>query len=153
MNINEIADKMAKKFGVDGLESKNGALEIEIDGAFVRIEETAGDVFIVYGLVGEHPSNGGEEFAKLALKANMALMNSEDSALAQHPESNAYLLIERVPISKTADFEEFCECLGKFVDTLESWREMLKVYKPVQAAAAENEAEGIEALRRGLMLV
>ena len=156
MSIKEIADKIAKKFNIDGLASKDGKLELEIDGAFVRIEETAGDVFIVSGLVGDTPSEGDDVFATIALKGNMELMYSKACAITRSSETDAYVLVERMPIALASDFESFCESLGNFVNTLEMWRTMLSDFDPVHTKAtslkAEKAAEGIDALRRGFLI-
>lgn len=157
MNIHEIADKMAQNFNIDGLECQDSTIEIEIDGAFVRIEETDADIFIVSGLVGDAPSEGDEKFAIIALESNLALMNQKAAALTRNPNSNAYVLVERIPRSCAADFESFCESLGKFVDTLISWRNMLINFIPVQAQAnlinAEKQSGSIEALRNMFLRV
>ena len=111
MNIIEIADKMAKTFHIDGLESNDGKLEMEIDGAYILIEETDGDVFILNGLVGEAPSEGGEIFASMALEGNASLIRSKAAALTRSRESNAYILVERMPNACSSDFDNFCNFL------------------------------------------
>ena len=157
MNISDIAKAMTAKFGIDGLESKDGKIELEIDGLAVMIEETDGDVFMLNGLVGEVPAEGGEAFAKILLEGNMALMNTKAAALAKNPQSGEYVLIERLPFSASSDFESFCESLGKFVDTLESWRNILMDFNPAAAAASaiamEEEAEILNALRNGFLRI
>ena len=106
------------------------------------------------GLVGEPPTEGGETFAKILLKGNTILMSTKAAALVQNPESGAYVLIERIPSS---DFEKFCESLGKFVDTLESWHNILNDFNPAAAAAkamaSEKEAEQLHALRNGFLSI
>jgi len=148
---------MAEEFGIGGLESRDGTIELEIDGLAVMIEETDGDVFMLNGLVGEAPSEGGEAFAKILLEGNMVLMNTKAAALARNPQTGAYVLIERVPLSASSDFGSFCECLGKFVDTLESWRAILNDFNPAAAAAgaiaAEKEAETLSALQNGFLRI
>ncbi len=70
MNIRTIAGAIAEKFGVEGLEGRDGKIEMEIDGAPVMIEETDGDAFIFNGLVGDAPAEGGEAFARILLESN-----------------------------------------------------------------------------------
>jgi len=157
MNIQDIAQAMARTFGIEGLESTDGKIEVEIDGAAIMIEETGGDVFMFNGLVGEAPSEGGETFARILLESNLVLMNARAAALARNPQSGAYVLIERVPSAAASDFEEFCERLGKFVDTLETWRTLLRDFDPAAAAASaaalEKEAETLNALRNGFLRI
>ena len=98
MNIREIAANIAEKYGVDGLESKDGKIELKIDGAAVMIEETDGDVFIFNGIIGDAPSDGAETFAQILLESNLVMMNSRAVALAHNADTQAYVLIERVPV-------------------------------------------------------
>ena len=157
MNIRTIAGAIAEKFGVEGLESRDGKIEMEIDGAPVMIEETDGDAFIFNGLVGDAPSEGGEAFARILLESNQVMMHSRAVALARDPHSGAYVIVERVPAAAASDFESFCACLGKFADALESWRGTLKDFSPAAAQAAavsvEKEAETLNALRNGFLRI
>ncbi|MCR4666533.1 MAG: hypothetical protein K5657_04475 [Desulfovibrio sp.] len=75
--------------------------------------------------------------------------------LARNPETGAYVPVERVPVGLASDFENFCTCLGNFVNTLDSWRTMLENFNPAAAEAAavssEHEAEAVQALRDGFL--
>ncbi len=157
MNINELASALVEKFGIEGLESKDGLIELEIDGAPVMIEETDGDVFMFNGLVGDGPTEGGDIFARILLEGNVVLIHSKAAVLARNPESGAYVLVERVPVGLASDFENFCTCLGNFVNTLESWRTMLENFNPAAEEAAtvssEDEAETVDALRKGFLRI
>ncbi|MBQ7739535.1 MAG: type III secretion system chaperone [Desulfovibrionaceae bacterium] len=155
MNIEDIATAMAQKFAIEELHRQDGLLEVEIDGALVQIEETDGDDFIFKGLIGDPPSDGGEVFAKIALESNMALMHTKAMAITRDPESSVYVLIERIPRAHVSDFEIFCDYLGKFMDTLDLWRNMLHDFSPAKAMAAldadEKEAQAVNALRYGFL--
>ncbi len=155
MNIREIAANIAETYGVDGLESKDGKIELEIDGAAVMIEETDGDVFIFNGIIGDAPSDGAETFARILLESNLVMMNSRAVALARNADTQAYVLIERVTFAHASDFKSFCQCLAKFVDTLETWRKTLTDFSPAAAAAAaisaRKEADTQDALHFGAL--
>lgn len=155
MNIREIAANMVEKYNVDGLESKDGKIELEIDGAAVMIEETDGDAFIFNGIIGDAPADGAEAFAKILLESNLVMMHSRAVALARNSDTQAYVLVERVKVADAFDFERFCQCLAKFVDTLETWRATLQDFSPAAAAAAaisaKNEADTLDAVRFGFL--
>ncbi|MBQ7609349.1 MAG: type III secretion system chaperone [Desulfovibrionaceae bacterium] len=155
MNIKDIAENIAKAFNVKDLESKDGLLEVEIDGAYVRIEETDGEAFVVTGRIGEVPSQGNETFAAIAHEGSYALMLTRAASVVRESRTGPYLLVERIPRANASDFASFCEAFTTFVDTLNVWRRQLAGFSPACAmaeeAAAAQKAEAEHALRGGFL--
>lgn len=153
MDIQAITQALAAKFHIEGLECRDNKIDMEIDGAAVRIETDEDGGFLLRGWVGMAPVEGAEAFGNILLEANETLMESRKAALARNPETGAYELLERLPVAP--DVESFCQGLEQFANSLESWRTLLKEFGPAAthaaAATAEDNAATLEALRNNML--
>lgn len=155
MELKEIAQGLAERFGMGGLAVENGEAAMEIDGMPVLLAENGNGAIVVTGFVGESPAEGGEAFANLMLEATTGFMDRKARALARNPETGAYSLVQRVS-QDGLTMDSFCDELSDFANTLESWRGMLEGFRPVAAAAkemADAEPNAAEMALGGFMQV
>ena len=137
MDLKEIADGLAAKFGIEGLAVEDGEVALEIDEMPILLAMGKDSAIVITGFVGDPPSEGGEAFANMLLEGNMNLMDEKSAALARNPETGAYALMQRIAhVGLT--FDAFCEGLTGFVNTLETWRGLLEDFRPAAAAAMES---------------
>ena len=135
MTFNELIDGIASRFSVEGLAADGGTVSIKVDDMHVTIAE-GGDAFVVTGLVCEQPSEHGETFANMLLDATTVFMDTRSVALARNPESEAYVLVERIPMS--LDLDGFCDALRKFIDTLEDCVKAAANFGPAMESASKS---------------
>ena len=77
MDLKEIADGLAAKFGIEGLAVEDGEAALEIDGMPILLGEGKDTAVVITGFVGDPPAEGGEAFANLMLEATMSLMDEK----------------------------------------------------------------------------
>ena len=139
MDLKEIADGLAARFGIEGLAVEDGEVALEIDGMPILLGEGKDAAVVITGFVGEPPAEGGEAFANLMLEATMSLMDEKSAALARNPETGSYALVQRIAQDGLV-FDGFCDELTSFVNTLETWRTMLENFRPVAEEAKASAA-------------
>ena len=137
MDLKEIADGLAAKFGIEKLAVEDGEVALEIDEMPILLAMGKDSAIVITGFVGDPPSEGGEAFANMLLEGTMNLMDEKSAALARNPETGAYALMQRIAHDGLT-FDAFCEGLTGFVHTLETWRGLLEDFRPAAAAAMES---------------
>ena len=155
MDLKEIADGLAAKFGIEGLAVEDGEVALEIDGMPILIGDGKNAAVVITGFVGDPPAEGGEAFANLMLEATMGFMDSKSLALARNSETGSYALVERVA-QNGLTVDAFSESLTEFVNTLETWRKMLEDFRPAAEAAkasADAQPDAQEMSMSGFMQV
>jgi len=60
----------------------------------------------------------------------------KDSDITRNPESKAYVLVERIPMS--LDLDGFCDALRKFIDTLEDCVKAAANFGPAMESAGKS---------------
>jgi len=135
MTFNELIDGIAGKFSIEGLAANDGTISIDVDGMHITIAE-GGEAFVVTGLVCEQPAEHGEQFANMLLDATTVFMDTRSLALARNPESEAYVLVER--ISTSLELDGFCDALKRFVDTLEDCVKAAANFRPAMESAGAS---------------
>lgn len=136
MTYEETIGALADKFGIDGLEAEDGKVALSIDGMDALLSDGGRGMLVATGYLGVPPPEGQLEFANMLLDANIDLKDTRDAAFARNPETGVYVFVERIALDEIG-FDEFCERLGEFVNTLSAWREALDDYRPAAAAAKE----------------
>ena len=134
MDLKEVADGLAAKFGVADLAVEDGEVALEIDGIPIMLADRNGTAIVITGFVGEPPAEGSEAFAGMMLAGTISLMDEKAAALARNPETGAFVLVERIA-QDGLTLDAFCEGLTGFVNTLETWRRLLEDFRPAAKAA------------------
>lgn len=134
MDLKEVADGLAAKFGVADLAVEDGEVALEIDGIPIMLADRNGTAIVITGLVGEPPAEGSDAFAGMMLTGTIGLMDERAAALARNPETGAFVLVERIA-QDGLTLDAFCEGLTGFVNTLETWRRLLEDFRPAAKAA------------------
>ncbi|MBQ7649835.1 MAG: type III secretion system chaperone [Victivallales bacterium] len=149
MTLNELIAGIASRFSVEGLAADGGMVSIKVDDMHVTIAE-GGDAFVVTGLVCEQPAEHGETFANMLLDATTVFMDTRSVALARNPESEAYVLVER--ISTGLDLDGFCDALRKFIDTLEDCVKAAANFGPAMESADKSLEKDEPPMQFGALL-
>ena len=134
MDLKEVADGLAAKFGIADLAVEDGEVALEIDGMPIMLADGKGTAIVITGFVGDPPAEGSEAFANMMLDGTIGLMDEKAAALARNPETGAFVLVERVALDGLT-LDAFCEGLTGFVNTLETWRGLLEDFRPAAKAA------------------
>ncbi len=139
MTCSEIIAGLKEKFGLRGLEAKNGSAALEIDGMPILLED-ADRALNLTGIIGEEPPEGASAFANMLLEANIGLMVKSSMAIARNQQSMRYMLVERLD-SDGLDVDKFCSEFEIFITSLESWRKICEAFRPAALAATGHNAE------------
>lgn len=140
MDIKELADGLAAKFGIGDIVVENGEVALDIDGMLVLLSGDNGSAIVITGLVGDPPADGGEAFANVLLEGTMDLMHTKSVALARNSDTGAYALVQRVE-QDGLTLDAFSEALDDFVNNLETWRTLLENFRPAATAAKAAYAD------------
>ena len=142
MEFNELVESFAASLGVEGVEIEGGAAAFEIDGMKVNIfnDAEAGTV-MVYGEIGQPPSEDDRSFGPAMLKANHLFSGTGGATLCQDPETGAYAIFQAFALANM-DSESLAAEVARIVDKTEHWRNILNAFQVAErekgAAAAEE---------------
>ena len=141
MELNELIPAFAAKLEIVGLEARNGACALEIDGIPLEIVETAGGKALVTSvIIGRPPLDRPDAFLKLLLEANTETLGPQGAAFGMLPDTGEVILQWRVP-TRDLELDAFCAELETFVNQVEQWRLALENFRPAAEEAATREEE------------
>ena len=135
MEFNDLISDFAKRHNVDNLVAEDSSAALDIDGIVTTIVNANG-VVAISAEIGEPPAEGAANFADLLLEANL----ETQASFAKSRETGAYMLMRRLPLAGL-DGDSFDFELEDFVNRVETWRRLLKDYRPAAEAVSGQEAE------------
>ena len=143
MEFNELIQAFAASLGVAGVEIEGGAAAFEVDGMKVNIfhEEPAGMV-MVYGEIGEPPSEDDRSFGPAMLKANHLFGGTGGATLCQDPETGAYAIFQAFDLAGV-DVETFSANVARIADKTEYWRKVLNAFQVAEQEKGSAAAEEV----------
>ena len=158
MDYNELIEFFAALLGVEGVAIEGGACAFEIDGMKVDIfHDAEADTVMVYGEIGQPPSDDDRSFGPAMLKANHLFGGTGGATLCQNPETGEYAIFQAFPLSGM-DAASLAEQVSRIVDKTEHWRNILNAFQVAErekGAAADDEIllDAIHGGRGGFMQV
>ena len=141
MELKEIADGLAAKFGIEGLAVEDGEAALEIDGMPVLLSEGEGAAIVMTDFVGEPPAEAEGRFGEVMLQANFLFRGTEGATLAQNPETRAFAIVRALELPGL-DPDAFSEAVERFVNQLERWKRLLADFRPAMLQTAKQEEPG-----------
>ena len=97
---NELIESFAASIGLDGVETEGGAAAFEIDGMKVDIfHDDSADTVMIYGEIGQPPSEDDRSFGPAMLKANHLFGGTGGATLSQDPETGEYAIFQAFPLA------------------------------------------------------
>lgn len=126
MSYEELIERFAAKYGIDGLAAENGVAAMVIDGVKVELisDEVAGCA-VIYAEIGYPPPDANGGFGEVMLKANHLYLGTNGGTLCQNPETNAYVMMRPVPLAQLEGAEAFGEILEEVLAQVERWQHIL----------------------------
>ena len=158
MEFNELVESFAASLGVEGVEIDGGAAAFEIDGMKVNVfNDATANTVMVYGEIGQPPSEDDRSFGPAMLKANHLFGGTGGATLCQNPETGEYAIFQAFPLSRL-NAESLAEDVARIVDKTEHWRNILNAFQVAErekgaAAAEEVLLDAIHGGRGGFMQV
>ena len=141
MELNGLIPAFAAKLEIVGLEARNGACALEIDGIPLEIVETAGGkALVTVAIIGRPPLDRPDAFLKLLLEANTETLGPQGAAFGMLPDTGEVILQWRVT-TRDLELDAFCAELETFVNQVEQWRLALENFRPAAEEAASREEE------------
>lgn len=142
MDFNELIESFAALLGIEGVEIEGGAAAFDIDGMKVNIfNDAEADTVMVYGEIGQPPSDDERSFGPAMLKANHLFGGTGGATLCQDPDTGAYAIFQAFPLAGL-DAESLSEHVARIVNKTEYWRSILNAFQVAErekgAAAAED---------------
>ena len=126
MSYEELVEKFAAKYGIDGLAAENGVAAMVIDGVKVELisDEVAGCA-VIYAEIGYPPPDANGGFGEVMLKANHLYLGTNGGTLCQNPETDAYVIMRPVPLAQLEGAEAMGAILEETLAQVERWRQIL----------------------------
>ena len=151
MSYEELVEKFAAKYGIDGLSAENGVAAMVIDGVKVELisDEEAGCA-VIYAEIGYPPPDANGRFGEMMLKANHLFLGTNGGTLCQNPETDAYVLMRPVPLARLEGEEAMGAILEETLSQVERWRQILGGLREAEntldsRTASENAAFDLSA--------
>ena len=143
MEFNELVESFAASLGIEGVEIDGGATAFEIDGMKVNIfhDAEAGAV-MVYGEIGQPPSEDDRSFGPAMLKANHLFGGTGGGTLCQSPDTGAYAIFQAFPLAGM-DAESLAAQVARIADKTEHWRNILNAFQVAEQEKGSAAADEI----------
>ena len=120
MEYSELVSDFASRYGVEGIDAKDGAVAVEIDGMTVGLVNDPspddGDGIMVVVEIGYPPPDADGPFGSVMLKANYLLGGTGGAVLCQNPDTDAYAIMRRYSLA-AHDVESFSKALERLLET------------------------------------
>ena len=158
MDYNELIESFAASLGIESVEIEGGAAAFEIDGMKVDIfHDAEADTVMIYGEIGQPPSDDDRSFGPAMLKANHLFGGTGGATLCQDPETGEYAIFQAFPLAGL-DVESFAGHVARIADKTEHWRGILNAFQVAEqergsAAAEEVLVDAIHGGRSGFIQV
>ena len=141
MELKELIPAFAAKLGIEGLEVKDGACSLEIDGIPMEIVELLdGKALVVTAIIGPPPLEKTEAFLELLLEANAESHGLQAMAFGKLHDSSDLILQWRI-LTQNLALDAFCTELEAFIDKVEQWRQALEDFRPAAEEAVIQEED------------
>ena len=145
MSYEELIERFAAKYGIDGLVAENGVAAMVIDGVKVElIDDEEARCVVIYAEIGYPPPDSNGRFGEMMLKANHLFLGTNGGTLCQNPETDAYVMMRPVPLAQLEGEEAFGALLEETLAQVERWQQMLNGLRVAEdtldAQTAEEEA-------------
>ena len=141
MELKELIPAFAAKLEIEGLEVKDGACSLEIDGIPMEIVELLdGKALVVTAIIGPPPLEKTEAFLELLLEANAESHGLQAMAFGKLHDSSDLILQWRI-LTQNLELEAFCAELEAFIDKVEQWRQALEDFRPAAEEAVIQEED------------
>ncbi len=142
MQFQELIEEFAASLGLGALEIEGGASAVEIDGMRVNIfHNDVADTVIIYGEIGQPPSDDDRTFGSAMLKANHLFGGTGGATLCQDAETGEYAIFQAFPLAGL-DAGSLAAQVARIVDKTEHWRNILNAFQTAErekgVAAAEE---------------
>jgi hypothetical protein len=143
MTYEELTTALAEKLGIRGLVRENGVCSLDIDGMTVSLVHAPNaDALVLHGILGDSPASAEGRFGAMLLRANHLFRGTDGATLSQDPASKTYALQRQFPLA-VLDADSLAAELGRFVDSLERWRNAIAQFRPVEEEASKLAAEDV----------
>ena len=143
MDFNALIESFATSVGLEGVAIDGGAAAFDIDGMKVDIfHDAEADTVMVYGEIGQPPSDDDRSFGPAMLKANHLFGGTGGATLCQDPETGEYAIFQAFPISGLS-VESLTEHVARIVDKTEYWRNVLNAFQVAEREKGEAAAEEV----------
>lgn len=152
MEFNELVESFAASLGVEGVEIDGGAAAFEIDGMLVHVfHDEAANTVMVYGEIGQPPSEDDRSFGPAMLKANHLFGGTGGATLCRDPETGAYGIFQPFDLDKI-DLEAFSAAVARIADKTEYWRKVLDAFETAERERGQGAADEVlvDAIHGGL---
>lgn len=143
MELKELLPAFAAKLGIQGLEVRDGACAMEIDGISVELAELPdGSALAVSAAIGKPPPEKEEVFLETLLAANVELLAREGMSFGLLSETGDLVLQWRLAAA-SLDLDAFCARFETFVNRAEEWRQAAADFRPAAEEAVMQEENSL----------
>ena len=152
MEYNELIESFAASLGIEGVEIEGGAAAFEIDGMKIAIfNDAETETVMVYGEIGEPPTEDDRSFGPAMLKANHLFAGTGGATLCQDPENSMYAIFQAFPLA-SLDAASLAAEVARIADKTEHWKNILNAFQVAEREKGSAAAEEVlvDAIHGGL---
>ncbi|MBQ4385881.1 MAG: type III secretion system chaperone [Kiritimatiellae bacterium] len=154
MSYEDLITQFGAQYGIEGLESRDGAAALLIDGMKIEIiSDEAADCAVIYAEIGHPSPTSGGKLGETMLKANHLFLGTSGGTLCQNPDTDAYALMRPVPLARLESAEAFGAILEDVLSQVENWRQVLAGMREAESAEVAQQEEAAMLASGGFMQV
>lgn len=137
MELKELMEGFAAKIGLTDLApGEDGAYALSFNDMDVGFTEDEPGRLLIAAPFATKPAEGSDRLAEVLLSANHLFAGTAGATIALNAETGEYLLQRHVPLALT-DVEAFYTLVEGFVNTLETYGNLVREFRPVFDKAAD----------------
>ena len=138
MEFKELIGKFAAKYGIGGVDCRDGSVGLEFDGiatSFIHDEKT--ESIQIATEVGEPAFNDNGRFGDMLMRANYLFRSTGGGTFCRNPETGSYYLFKSFPLARLS-LDDFCSEVALALQQTEAWRTAMENYLQVLDEADEE---------------
>ena len=151
MTYEELIVQFGARYRIEGLASQGGVAALVIDGNKIGlISDEAADAVVVCAEIGFPPPEANGKFGEVMLKANHLFLGTGGGTLCQNPDTDAYVLMRPVPLSRLESAEAFGAMLEEVLSQVENWQQILAGMREAETSQSSSSPRPARQILAGM---
>lgn len=147
MEFSDLLQTLSEKTGVE-LSVEDNSCSVAFDDMEVTMLELPElQILCTYAEIGNPPPEKLEELLGAMLEANFQFKGTAGSTISRNPETDSFFLC-RYDALQMLDGDSFMQMLEKFVNTLDTWRQLVANFRA--SVESGEDFDATESLKGGL---
>ena len=141
MDFTDLIKGIGEKIGMPDIDTTNGFVALNVDDMIINIQHIMEvNQIVTYAEIADRPPDDDGLLAEVLLQSNYMFRGTGGGTISQDPESKKYYFM-RMDNLDIANVDTYFADLEKFVDYLQTWRNLVRDYRPAARPTASDPTD------------